>query len=105
MPNSNTYYTAYGVLKKYLSDRGYTIVNFSLQHQAVDRIEMWVEPTGDAAPVNFVCVKMSPTQFLIWGYKNDYTQVVSTGYNFADVNTPSMLNTDRPAYTNEEPTE
>lgn len=101
----NRYYTAYGVLKNYLTvEHDYTIVNYSLQNQAVDRVQIWVETPNDGL-MNFVCIKLSPTQFHIWGYNTRYQLVLQTGYNFADVNTPSPLNSELPQYTKTETNE
>ena len=50
---------------------------------------MWVEDNSQGI-THFVCVKMDCTQFLIWGYNNNYEQIVATGYDFADVNTPDF---------------
>lgn len=106
-PN-NRYYTAFGVLKKFLSDHGYEISNFDLIRQATDRVVIWVEQgtglidgvqnSGDIT--HFVCVKLSPTQFEIWGYFGNYQQAYRTSFDFVDVNTPSPLNTEIPEYHN-----
>lgn len=82
MPHGETYYTAFSVLQSYLTENGYAIQNFSLQEQAPDRVEIWVESNPQNV-VNFVCVKMSCSQFLIWGYAADSAQIISTGFNYA----------------------
>lgn len=87
---ANTFYTAYSVLKTYLDKHDYEIVNLSLINQAVDRVVIWVNAPDDEAPTHFVCLKISTTQFLIWGYKSDYTEVLHTSFSFADVNTPEL---------------
>lgn len=97
-PN-NRYYTAYGVLKKYLDDNNYVISNFSLIRQAVDRVIIWVDD-NELNATHFICVKLSPTQFQIWGYNGNYQQVFSTSFDFADVNTPNPLNSEIPKYHN-----
>lgn len=86
----NTFYTAYNVLKKYISEQGLEIVNFSLIKQAPDRVVIWVED-NDKGITHYVCVKMSCTQFLIWGYDNNYEEKISTSFDYADVNTPPLL--------------
>lgn len=106
-PN-NRYYTAYGVLKKFIDDHSYVISNFDLIKQATDRVIIWVEDnTGSIEGVtdsehitHFVCVKLSPTQFEIWGYLGNYSQAYRTSFDFADVNTPSPLNSEIPRYHN-----
>ena len=50
---------------------------------------MWVED-NDKNITHLVCVRMACTQFLIWGYNNNYEQVISTGFDYADVNTPEL---------------
>lgn len=105
-PN-NRYFTAYGVLKKFMADNGYVVGNFSLIKQAVDRVIIWcesgyghidgVEHSEDIT--HFICVKLAPTQFQIWGYLSDYSQCYVTSFDFADVNTPSPLNSELPNYT------
>lgn len=85
----NTFYTAYSVLKSYIQKHGYKIINFSLRGQAPDRVVIWVEE-NDNKVTHFVCIKMSCTQFLIWGYNNDYEQIIATGFDYADVNTPNL---------------
>lgn len=85
----NTYYSAYSVLKNYVDKQGLKIVNFSLIKQSPDRVTMWVED-NDRNITHLVCIKMSCTQFLIWGYNNDYEQIISTGFDYADVNTPEL---------------
>lgn len=84
---ANTFYMAFNVLKKWITDNGLTIVNFSMQDCSLDRVVMWVQENA-AGYTHFVCIQTSPTQFLIWGYGNDYTQLLSTSYDFADANTP-----------------
>jgi hypothetical protein len=86
----NTFYSPYSVLKKYIQDvQNLEIVNFSLLQQSPNRIVMWVAD-NDKNLTHFVCVKMSSTQFLIWGYNNNYEQVINTSYDYADVNTPNL---------------
>lgn len=85
----NTFYTALSVLENYIHKNSYKIINFSLQGQAPDRVVMWVEE-NEKQVTHFVCVKMSCTQFLIWGYGNNYEQVISTSFDYADVNTPEL---------------
>lgn len=114
-PN-NRYYTAFGVLKKFMEDNGYVISNFSLIKQAVDRVVIWCQegyghivierenefitiPDSDKI-THFICVKLSPTQFQIWGYLGNYQQCYMTTFDFADVNTPSTLNSEIPEYHN-----
>ena len=105
-PN-NRYYTAYGVLKMFLEDHSYQITNFDTIHQAVDRVIMWtMNGTGHIDGVensdqitHFVCVKLAPTQFQIWGYFGNYEQAYMTSFDYADVNTPRDLATKRPDYT------
>lgn len=89
----NTFYTAFDVLKRYINSQGLEIVNFSLQHQAPDRVVMWVED-NDKGFTHFVCVKMSCTQFLIWGYDNNYSEKLATSFDYADVNTPHICPND-----------
>lgn len=87
----NTFYTAYSVLKGYIEKQELSIINFSLLKQSPDRVVIWVEDNLQQI-THYVCVKMSCTQFLIWGYNNNYEQVVSTGFDYADVNTPELNN-------------
>ena len=87
---ANTFYTAYSVLKKWIDDNGLTIVNFSMQQCSPDRVVMWVQENA-AGYTHFVCVKISPTQFLLWGYGDDYTEKLHTSFDYADVNTPENL--------------
>lgn len=86
----NTFYTAFDVLNRYVKQQGLTIVNFSLQEQSPDRVVIWVE-NNESKITHFVCIKLSCTQFLIWGYNSEYEQVLATGYDFADVNTPPLF--------------
>ena len=85
----NTFYTAFEVLKRYIETvQELTIVNFTLRHLA-NRCVIWVAD-NDQNITHFVCEKHSPTQFLIYGYDNNYEQVVQTSYDYADVNTPPL---------------
>lgn len=86
----NTFYTAFDVLKKYITEvQKLEISTFSLMGQAPDRVIIWVTE-NEKNFTHFVCIKMSCTQFLIWGYDNNYQQILSTGYDYADVNTPNL---------------
>lgn len=106
--SSNRYYTAYGVLKQFLDKHNYVISNFDLIKQATDRVIIWVEDDSGSIDnvensthiTHFVCVKLAPTQFEIWGYLGDYTQCYRTSFDYADVNTPSPLNSEIPSYHN-----
>lgn len=89
---ANTFYTAYAVLKKWIEDNGLTIVNFSMQQCSTDRVVMWVDENG-AGYTHFVCIKISPTQFLLWGYGSDYQELLHTSFYYADVNTPPNMQT------------
>ena len=89
---ANTFYTAYAVLKKWIEDNGLTIVNFSMQQCSTDRVVMWVEENG-AGYTHFVCIKVSPTLFLLWGYGNNYQKLLHTSVDYADVNTPPDMQT------------
>ena len=85
----NTFYTAFSVLKRYVEEvQKLTIVNFTAT-QLNKRCIIWVED-NDQGITHFICEKHSPTQFIIYGYDNDYTQVVQTSYDYADVNTPPL---------------
>lgn len=85
----NTEYSAFDVLKKYATDNGYEITNFSLTTDCYpDGVQFWTEPHNNV--VNLVCRKLGLTQFFIWGYDSNYTEVFRTSYNFADVNTPPL---------------
>lgn len=105
---NNRYYTAYGVLKKFLDEHSYEISNFDLIKQATDRVIIWVADNTGSIPnvtdsehiTHFVCVKLAPTQFEIWGYYGDYSQAYRTSFDYADVNTPSPLNSEIPEYHN-----
>lgn len=107
-PN-NRYYTAFGVLENFMKDHGYKIVNFSLINQAVDRVIIWnehgyghIDGVEDSENItHFICVKLAPTQFQIWGYLGNYQQCYNTSFDFSDVNTPYPLNSDLPQYTEE----
>lgn len=94
---TNRIYTAYSVLKKYIDDHGYTITNYSLLKQSPDRVIMWVDENPEHH-THFVCIKMSCTQFLIWGYGEDYKQSLYTSFDFADQNTPYLYSGDVPYY-------
>ena len=50
---------------------------------------MWVED-NDRTITHLVCIKMACTQFLIWGYNSNYEQIIATGFDYADVNTPEL---------------
>lgn len=85
----NTFYTAFEVLKRYIETvQELTIVNFTLKHMT-NRCVIWVAD-NDQDITHFVCEKHSPTHFVIYGYGNDYAQVVQTSYDYADVNTPPL---------------
>lgn len=85
----NTEYSAFDVLKKYATDNGYEVTNFSLTTDCYpDGVQFWVAPHNNV--VNLVCRKLGLTQFFIWGYDSNYTEVFRTSYNFADVNTPPL---------------
>ncbi|MBP5362729.1 MAG: hypothetical protein J6Y71_06905 [Ruminococcus sp.] len=85
----NTFYTAFEVLKRYIETvQELTIVNFTLKHMT-NRCVIWVAD-NDQDITHFICEKHSPTHFVIYGYDNDYAQVVQTSYDYADVNTPPL---------------
>lgn len=86
----NTFYTAFSVLKSYIEKQGLTIVNFAMQECSPDRVVMWVTENG-AGITHFVCMKVSPTQFLLWWYGNDYTELGHTSFDYADTNTPDTI--------------
>lgn len=83
----NTVYTAFDVLKHYIESKGLKLSYMVLNRQSPSRVEMWVEE-NEQNIVNFVCIQESATQFLIWGYADDYSQILATSFNYADVNTP-----------------
>ena len=85
----NVFYTAFDVLKRHIEKQGLKMNYFSLAGQSPNRVIMWVEDNPQGI-THFVCVKMDCTQFLIWGYNNNYEQIVATGYDYADVNTPDF---------------
>lgn len=85
----NTFYTAFEVLKRYIETvQELTIVNFTLKHMT-NRCVIWVAD-NDQDITHFICEKHSPTNFIIYGYDNNYAQVVQTSYDYADVNTPPL---------------
>lgn len=84
---ANTFYTAFSVLKDYIDKQGLTVVNFALQDQSPDRVVIWVTENQQGIS-HFVCMKVSPTQFLLWWYDNQYTEMGHTSFDYADVNTP-----------------
>ncbi len=86
----NTFYTAFSVLKHYIESLNLSIANFSLAENAPDRVVIWVEE-NEKGITHLVCIKMSCTQFLIWGYGNNYEEVIHTSFDYADVNTPPNL--------------
>ncbi len=86
----NTFYTAFSVLRHYIEALNLTVANFSLAENAPDRVVIWVEE-NDRNITHLVCIKMSCTQFLIWGYGNNYEEVLHTSFDYADVNTPPNL--------------
>lgn len=85
----NTYYNAFDVLKSYIKGKGLEITNFSLIRNAPDRVVIWVGD-NDQNITHYVCVKASLTQFLIWGYGENYEEVMHTSFDYADVNTPHL---------------
>lgn len=84
----NTYYSAFEVGKKYVEGLGLSMVNFTLR-QVTNRVTIWVAD-NEAGYTHFVVQKLSPTQFIIWGYDNEYTQKSYTSFDYADVNTPQL---------------
>lgn len=85
----NTFYTAFEVLKRYIESLELTITNFTPQ-PFYNRSVMWVA-ANDSGYTHFICEKHSPTQFVIYGYNNDGEQTLSTGFDYADVNTPAEI--------------
>lgn len=85
----NTFYTAFDVLKNYIKNKGLEIVNFSLIRNSPCRVVIWVSDNTQGI-THFVCVQMSPTQFCIWGYGENYQQIEATSFDYADVNTPQL---------------
>lgn len=94
---TNRIYTAYSVLQKYLKDNNYTITYFSLIKQSPDRVIIWVDD-NDNNITHFTCIKLSCTEFIIYGYGENYQQLISTGFDFADYNTPYLFSGDVPYY-------
>ena len=88
---SNTYYSPFTVAKNYCDANNLTISNYGLFGSSPNYIYMFVE-TNSKNISNIVCLKNSATQFLIWTYGNDYTEISRTSYNYADVNTPNLQN-------------
>lgn len=85
----NVEYSAFDVLKTYCTNNDYNVTNFSLTSDCYpDGVQFWVEPKGGV--VNLVCRKLGATQFFIWGYNSEYTEVFRTSFNYADVNTPPL---------------
>lgn len=78
-----TYYSAFDVLKKYLEQNHYVISNFNLMFQRPDNVLIWVDNQNPKKATHFVCEKNSPTQFLIWGYIEDGTEIVHTSLSYA----------------------
>ena len=87
---ANTFYTAFSVLKEYITKQGLEIINFAMQDCSPDRVVMWVTENG-AGITHFVCMKVSPTQFLLWWYGSDYAEIGRTSFDYADVNTPGSI--------------
>ena len=87
---ANTFYTAFSVLKDYITKQGLEIVNFAMQDCSPDRVVMWVTENG-AGITHYVCRKVSPTQFLLWWYGSDYAEIGRTSFDYADANTPSSI--------------
>lgn len=87
---SNTFYSCFSVLEMICRQRELSIVNVSLQDYSPDRVAVWVAE-NEQEITSIICLKVSPTQFLVWFYGNEYEQVESTSYNFADVNTPPII--------------
>lgn len=85
----NTFYSAFQVLKKYIEDNDMVITNYTPQ-PFYSRCVMWVSENAGGYS-HFVCEKKSPTQFTIYGFNGQYEQILFTGYDFADVNTPEQL--------------
>ena len=88
---NNTYYSAFTVAKNYCDANNLAISNYGLIDSSPNYIYMFVE-TNSKNISNIVCLKNSATQFLIWAYGNDYTEISRTSYNYADVNTPNLQN-------------
>lgn len=78
-----TYYSAFDVLKTYLQNNNYNIVNFELMQQRPDNVLVWVDENNAHKATHFVCVKNSPVQFLIWAYNSDGEQVIHTSISYA----------------------
>lgn len=87
---ANTFYTAFSVLKDYITKQGLEIVNFAMQDCSPDRVVMWVTENG-AGITHYVCMKVSPTQFLLWWYGSGYAEIGRTSFDYADANTPSSI--------------
>lgn len=77
------------MINDYVSGLGLEIINFNLIENAPDRVTVWVKDNSQGY-ANFVCLKVSPTMFLIWGYGTDYKEKLHTSFNYADVNTPNI---------------
>lgn len=85
---ANTYYSAFDVLKSYIKSQELTIVNYTVK-QRYTHCTMWVAP-NEGNITHFVCDKVSPTQFIIYWYGEDYAQLGQTSFDFVDVNTPDL---------------
>lgn len=88
----NTFYTPFQVLKHYVTEvKELSITNFA-PRATLRRCVMWVAE-NDSGFTHFVCEQLSRTQFVIWGYGNDYAEIERTSFDYADVNTPPDLQT------------
>lgn len=78
-----TYYSAFDVLKRYIIENGYTITNFNLSEQRPDNVIIWIDDNNEKKITHFICEKNSPTQFIIWAYLSDGTEVIHTSMSYA----------------------
>ena len=85
----NTFYTPSTVLTKYASDNDYTITNISLEFCERSSVKAWV--TEKDGTTSLLCIQHTPTMFEIFGYNSNYTETFRTSFDFADVNTPPLM--------------
>lgn len=85
----NTYYTAYSVLKQFLEDNNYSVVNVDLIGKSPDKVTLWVD-SNDKGITHFTCIKIDCTQFIIMGYDDNFRMCVHIGYDFAEITKRSL---------------
>ena len=90
---SNTFYTAFKVLKNFAeAEKGYTINNFGFPDNCITNCMIWVDDNPDSVTRLF-CKQLTPTTFIIIGFDGLYNMVYITAKDYTDVNTPPVMGT------------